>query len=81
MSQNITNPNSLSSTDVGQGDRNRENVRSPRSASFGGVERIRSSSFDGFHSKHFVDASYEYPKWNVSSFMQYFLAIQKNLEM
>ena len=68
MSQNITNLNSLSSTDIGQG--NRENARSPRSASFGGVERIRSSSFDGFHSKHFVDASYEYPKWNVSCFLR-----------
>ena len=66
MSINITNPNSLSSTDFGQVEKNHENIRSPRSASFGGVERIRSSSFDGFHSKHFVDASYEYPKWNVS---------------
>ena len=65
MSHNLTNPNSLSSTDFGERGRNRDNVRSPRSASFGGVERIRSSSFDGFQSKHFVDASYEYPKWNV----------------
>lgn len=42
-----------------------EQARSPKAASFGGVERIRSSSFDGFHSKHFIDATYKYAEWNV----------------
>jgi len=42
-----------------------EQARSPKPTTFGGVERIRSSSFDGFHSKHFIDATYKYSEWNV----------------
>ena len=57
---------SFSSVDFG-GERHWEGStpRSPRSASFGGVERIRSSSFDGFHSRNFIDATLKYPEWNV----------------
>lgn len=42
--------------------------KSPKPSSFGRIERIRSSSFDGYHSKHFIDATYKYPDWNASSF-------------